>query len=100
MKKPDGFKAAKQKVLKALADGTYLHETRGNIDVKNLLLTGEITPDDLATIILRCAGVHHEATPHHQVRGLYVHVLKRDGWYIKFYFVDANTIFISVHRQE
>jgi hypothetical protein len=29
-----------------------------------------------------------------------VHVLKRDGWYVKFFFVDPQTIFISVHRQE
>jgi hypothetical protein len=79
MKKVDGFKAGKRKVLKTLADGTYLHETRGNIDVKNLLLTGEITPNYLATIISRCTGAHHEATLHHQVRGLYVHILKRDG---------------------
>lgn len=32
-----GFKAARQKVLKALAEGTYLHEQRDAIDVKNLL---------------------------------------------------------------
>jgi hypothetical protein len=43
MTKPEGFKTARNKVLKALAEGTYLHETRGNIDVKNLLLTGVIT---------------------------------------------------------
>jgi hypothetical protein len=100
MTKPEGFKTARNKVLKALAEGTYLHETRGNIDVKNLLLTGVITAEELAAIILRCTGAHHEAVPHHQVRGIHVHILKRDGWYIKFYFLNPNTIFISVHRQE
>jgi hypothetical protein len=100
MKKAGGFKEVKQRVLKALAEGSYLHEARGNIDVKNLLQTGEITPEQLTSIILRCTGAHHEAMLHHQIRGLQVHILKRDGWYIKFYFLNPNTIFISVHRQE
>lgn len=35
MKGTAGFREAKAKVLKALAEGTYLHEQRGEIDVKN-----------------------------------------------------------------
>jgi hypothetical protein len=27
-----------------------------------------------------------------------VHVLKRDGWYIKFFFIEPDTWFISVHQ--
>lgn len=26
------------------------------------------------------------------------HVLKRDGWYIKFFFIEPDTWFISVHQ--
>lgn len=25
-------------------------------------------------------------------------IIQRDGWYIKFYFVDPDTVFISVHQ--
>jgi hypothetical protein len=41
--KKDGFKEARKKVLAALASGSYLHEARNDIDVKNKLATGEIS---------------------------------------------------------
>jgi hypothetical protein len=25
-------------------------------------------------------------------------VIKREGWYVKFYFIDPDTFFISVHQ--
>lgn len=36
--------------------------------------------------------------PCHTGASTEVHVLRRDGWYIKFYFLDEDTVFISVHR--
>ena len=36
--------------------------------------------------------------PHDMVKTVDVHILRKDGWYIKFYFLDPKTIFISVHR--
>lgn len=99
MKKEDGFKEAKAKVLKALAEGNYQHAERTNINVKNLLQLGSVSAEDVAAIIRKCNGSHHSCSPHHSVPQVIVHVLRRDGWYIKFFFVDPQTIFMSVHRQ-
>lgn len=93
-----GFVEAKRRVLLALAAGTFQHEVRHGIDVKNLLQTGLVAAEDVAAVIRRCNGTHYTASQHHAVKQIDVHVLKRDGWYIKFYFVDPDTIFISVHR--
>ena len=41
---------------------------------------------------------NHTETPHHTIATATIHVLKRDGWYIKFYFIERDTIFISVHQ--
>lgn len=93
-----GFREAKRDLLAALRNGRFLHEARREIDTKNLLLTGRITPAELAAIVSTCRGIHHTSSPHHQVPDIEVHVLRRSGWYIKFYFADPNTVFISVHR--
>jgi len=95
----DGFRAAKQKVIKALQDGTYLHETsRSAIDVKNLLSTGVVTPNEVCDLLKRSNGNDHSSSPHHNDRSVDVHIIKREGWYIKFYFLEPDTIFISVHK--
>lgn len=93
-----GFKEAKGCLIQALREGTFLHEARGQIETKNLLQVGLVTPDDLIELVKRCGGQHHECSPHHSVTGVDVHILRRDGWYVKFYFVDPDTIFISVHQ--
>jgi len=93
-----GFKAVKNSVLNALQSGSYQHESRGDIDAKNLLQLGQVSAADIKTIIHRCKGQHYESRPHHADSSIEVHILKRDGWYIKFYFLDPDTIFISVHQ--
>jgi len=95
-----GFKQAKVKLLQALSQGTFLHEARNAIEEKNLLSTGDVSVEDVIAIVNRCNGAHHTMSAHHQVPGVTVHVLKRDGWYIKFYFIDPDTYFISVHQSE
>ncbi|WP_181427854.1 hypothetical protein [Pseudomonas mosselii] len=45
-----------------------------------------------------CDGSHYSSSPHHAVPAIEVHVLKRRGWYIKFYFIEPQTWFISVHQ--
>lgn len=67
-----GFDAVKKRLLSALIDGNYQHEARDRIDIKNHLLMGRV---------------------------ITVHVLKTTGWYIKFYFLDPSTVFISVHLE-
>lgn len=93
-----GFKEARRRLINALQQGTFLHEARSQVDTKNLLQMGQITTDDLCEVVKRCSGQHHEMSPHHTVADVDVHILRRDGWYVKFYFVDPDTIFISVHQ--
>ncbi|NSZ17618.1 hypothetical protein G6L66_12500 [Agrobacterium vitis] len=92
------FKDVKYSVIKALKEGTYQHEARGTIEVKNALMTGDISREDLIKIIKRCNGTHHQRSQHHRVSTVEVHIFRRDDWYIKFYFLDPDTLFISVHK--
>ncbi len=94
-----GFKEARRKVLKALADGSYQNAARKSIDVKNELATGAVTSMEVAAIIRRSNGRDHSMSPHHRAQSVTVHVIVREGWYIKFYFIDPDTWFISVHSQ-
>ena len=94
-----GFKDTKQRVLKALRTGNFLHAARSSIDEKNLLMTGEATPEQIAKVIEKCSGHDHESRPHASISvQVDVHILKKDGWYIKFYFIDPDTFFISAHK--
>lgn len=97
-----GFSTAKRLALQCLESGSFQHEQRDNIDSKNLLATGDIDEDSIAKVIRNSRGTDHESSPHHQHRETEVHIIKHDGWYIKFYFAEINsddlTVFISVHR--
>lgn len=93
-----GFKEVRIRLIAALQSGAYLHEARGQIDTKNLLQRGLISTEQVLEVVKRCNGTHYESSPHHVVKGVDVHILKRDGLYIKFYFIDPNVFFISVHR--
>ena len=95
---PEGFNAVKRAVHAALRQGDYQHEARGSIDVKNLLATGEVTPEEVIRVIQRCNGNHYECSPHHRIKQVQCHLIKARGWYVKFYFLDPATVFISVHQ--
>lgn len=95
----NGFKAAKHKVIRALRDGNFQHEAdRKGVDTKNLLLTGMVSASDICAILEKAQGTDHRMSPHHQAPEITVHVIRREGWYVKFYFIDPDTIFISVHK--
>jgi hypothetical protein len=99
MKGPSlGYKAAKQRVLAALTDGSYRHEARNEIDIKNQLLMGGISPEQVAEIIKKSTGKDHSMSPHHAAPAVTVHTIVCLEWYVKFYFVDPETVFISVHQ--
>ncbi len=98
MSGPTGFTRAKRALQAALRDGSYQHEARSGINTKNLLATGAVSAETVLEVVKRCNGSHCESSPHHSVPSVMVHVLRRDGWYIKFYFVDPVTTFISVHQ--
>ncbi len=93
-----GWRITKAKVIRALREGTYLDEGRNDIGEKNLLASHDLSPDDVRRIIEKCNGKDYESSPHHRDSSIEVHIIRRSGWYIKFYFVDPDTVFISVHR--
>lgn len=93
-----GYKDVKKKVLTALTLRAFTHEVRSDIDVKNLLQLGTITPTAVINLIKASSGTDHSCSPHHSIKGVEVHIIKCKNWYIKFYFVDPDTVFISVHQ--
>lgn len=97
-----GFKDAKRQLLECLTSGNILHEQRNDIDIKNLLATGQISVGDVSDIMGRVRGNCYESSPHHVVSDIEVHIVKTvyQGvhWYIKWYFVEPNSVFISVHN--
>ena len=96
-----GFKGAKIQVLACLKSGNILHGQRRDINIKNLLATGQISIEDLTGIISQTRGNEYENSEHHLIKGLDVHILKTSfqgkDWYVKWYFIEPNSVFISVH---
>jgi len=97
-----GFKAAKKKVIECLNSGYVLHEERNDIDIKNLLATGAVSIDKVTTIIGRSRGDGYTCSPHHIDKEVDVHIIETTisgiNWYIKWYIVEPDSIFISVHN--
>jgi len=78
---------------------------RDVIEGKNLLATGDISPDEVVRLLRRCRGNQHSSSPHHWDPSVPVHVFRpTEGgatWYIKVYFVadaDGTAVFLSVHQ--
>ena len=98
-----GYRQAKRQVLECLVDGRIEHELdRCEIDIKNLLLTGVVTATQVADAIGRSSGTEYECRRHHFDEMIEVHIISTqyDGrsWYIKWYFIAPNVVFISVHE--
>lgn len=96
------FRDVKSKAVHCLLEGAYDHEVRGNIDVKNLFATGQIDKHIVIELITSTRGDQYNCSPHHQDDSVDVHIMKpyRWGcsWYVKFYFIEPDIIFISVHK--
>lgn len=97
-----GFKNAKRQLIECLNLGNIVHEQRANIDIKNVLATGQIAVEQVAEIISQTRGNEHSKSPHHIDSRIDVHVIKTsfqgENWYIKWYFIEPNSVFISVHH--
>lgn len=98
MRKKIGFKEAKRRAIEALRNRTYQIAQRQQIETKNLLYDNAVSEEDVIEVIIKCRGQDHEMRPHDTVKTVDVHILKKDGWYIKFFFLDPETFFLSVHR--
>ena len=99
-----GFKEIKKKLVECIKNGNYDHEIRNNIDIKNIFLIGLLSEDELIEIIKSSNGNQYSLSKHHLDSSVDIHIIKpiKDNkkWYIKFYFLEPNTVFISVHESE
>ena len=98
-----GYRQAKREVIECLCEGRIEHELdRCEIDIKNLLSTGAVTAIEVANAIGRSSGTDYECRPHHFDENVEVHILRIQhlgkSWYVKWYFIAPNAVFISVHE--
>ena len=95
-----GLKDIREKVIDCLESGRIQHDTdrSGNIDEKNLLVTGQVSVEEVIVLIKKTKGGQFETSKHHLDKTIDVYVFKPSGWYIKCYFIEPDIFFISVHK--
>ena len=97
-----GFKDSKQKAIECLNNGLVSHELRNDINTKNLLAIGQVSLEQVIVILKQSRGGSYSSSPHHYDASVDVHIVKThyfgNNWYIKWYFIETNCIFISVHH--
>jgi hypothetical protein len=98
-----GLRDVRCLLVDALESGRVQHEYRADMESKNLLAVGDITPEFVVRLLQRCQGREYRATPYHADAHIVCHEFKPacDGqrWYVKAYFLSADAVFISVHLQ-
>lgn len=95
-----GFKEIRALLIEALLDDRIEHETRAEIEDKNLLSTGEVTSELVVRLLRRCAGWEYSTSRHHtQNVDCHIFTPRMGGecWYIKAYLQNEQVVFISVH---
>lgn len=96
------FNTNKKQLLHALKTRNILHEERTKLSSKNKLAIGDMSVDELINIVEKCRGNEYLNSPHHFSNDIEVHLLKTTyqgiHWYIKWYFIQPNVVFISVHN--
>jgi hypothetical protein len=97
-----GFKDVKKEVINCLNNGLVLHEARNDINIKNLLETGVVSNDDVINILAKSKGNEYSCSAHHMDGSIDVHIIKVQvqgiNWYVKWYFSEPDSVFISVHN--
>ena len=70
--------------------------------VRSKTTTGQMSVDRVTDIVSQTRGNEHGESPHHLDSTINVHVIKTSfqgkSWYIKWYFIEPNSVFISVHH--
>lgn len=91
-------------LIDALESGRVQHEYRADMESKNLLATGEVTPEFVVQLLQRCNGRQYKATPYHFDPRIVCHTFtptfQGKRWYVKSYFLSSDAVFISVHPQQ
>ena len=97
-----GFKEVKARAIACLKNGGYDHAVKSDIDIKNLFSTGTVDEEYVISLISRTSGEQYSCSPHHQDKMTPVQIFRpfKDNrcWYVKFYFIEPDIIFISVHH--
>lgn len=101
------FKKIRSAVVESLRSGNYGHWPRDDFLLKNWLLAGRITEEDLVRLLQRCRGTQHRPGNQEGPDGTQVHEFfpEVDGvrWYIKVYLDEESgeatveTVFMSIH---
>lgn len=80
-----GLREIREKVIDCLESGRIQHDTdrSGNIDEKNLLVTGQVSVKDVVILIKKTKGTHFKISKHHSIKSIDVYEFKPTGWYIK-----------------
>lgn len=105
-----GFRDVRNVLIRALRAGSYQHELRGVVAGKNLLDTGEVSAEEVVSLLQCCRGDQYESSRYHYDSRVVVHIFHPRkggvGWYVKCYILpagegaDYGAVFISVHRSE
>ncbi|MDR0306730.1 MAG: type II toxin-antitoxin system MqsR family toxin [Chitinispirillales bacterium] len=95
------FNEVKVKAIDCIKNGHVRHIER---DIgKNMFAVGDFTPEEMILIIGACRGDWYNSRKHHFLE-VDVHILKPrgkyDGLYIKFFFIEPDILFISVHESD
>ncbi|MEN5015910.1 hypothetical protein ABEH87_06035 [Erwinia sp. Eh17-17] len=95
------FMDVKKQAIRCLNNEAYDHEVRRDLDVKNLFATGVVDKFWVAELIGKTSGSGYHCSPHHRAPEVDVHICRSwkcgGWWYVKFYFMEPDMIFISVH---
>jgi len=98
-----GFRKARQRLCEALRNPrTIVHEPRTDQAKKNLLANGVVTCAEVLAVARAANGTDYKEDAHDQDASIVVHIIRRAhqgiDWYIKWYCIEPNVTFISVHH--
>jgi hypothetical protein len=86
-----GFKDIKRRVIECLRAGNIEFAVRRDVSVPEVI-----------NVIMRAGGADHRMSPHHYDSSVDVHIITVTcaglHWYIKWYFDEPASVFISVHH--
>lgn len=98
------FLKLKEKAIDCLLHGAVAHFERKKADTKNDLLSDKVNTEFVIKLFEVAKLEQYEKRVHYNDPRLIIHVLKPvfEGtiWYLKFFIVDPDIIFISVHKSE
>lgn len=96
------YKDIKARLITCLKSGTYDHEMRKNINVKNLFQCGLVNENFVITLLELTHEADYEQRVHHKAPEIDIHIfmpnINGTQWYVKCYFLQPKAVFISVHE--